>query len=70
MVPQKRKIRKKDTDEEEVGLNLAALEAEAAKTDAGKDRGSRTQRASREAEQVAARETELKQRQERCDHRT
>ena len=43
---QKRKLRKKDS--EDVGVDVAALEAEAAALDPAKDRGSRTQRNSAE----------------------
>ena len=54
-----------DDDVEDAGLDLAALEAEAAAADQGADRGSRKMRADREAEAASAREAEVEQRRER-----
>lgn len=61
---QKRKLRKKAADEG--GLDVAALEAEAAANDRGADRGSRAQKAARDAERSEAEAAELRKRRERC----
>ena len=60
---QKRKLRKKESNE--AGLDIAALEAEAAAHDSAKDRGSRNQRIARDAEQAAATVAEETRRKER-----
>lgn len=62
---QKRKIRKKEADEDEGGLDLAALEAEAAAAGPGKDRGSRSDKAGRDAAKAALQAAELVERRNR-----
>lgn len=64
-IMQKRKIRKKAAEPEEGTLDIAALEAEAAAEGAGKDRGSRADRASKDAKLAGEREAKLQERKTR-----
>lgn len=65
LIVQKRKIRKKGAEVEEGGLDIAALEAEAEAADAGKDRGSRADKKSRDAKMAEAHEAKLQEKKDR-----
>ncbi len=63
---QKRKIRKKAVEAEEGTLDIAALEAEAAAADGAQDRGSRADKATKDAKLAKEREADLLERKNRC----
>ena len=64
LIAQKRKLRKKEAELEGEGLDLAALEAQAA-ANGNTDLGSRKQRAERDAAVQAAHDADLQKRRER-----